>query len=218
MSDRGYISLKNKAFTELTEKKSVFYCTVSPVSTEEAASEFINSVKKKYSDATHNVYAYIIRESNITRFSDDGEPHGTAGIPVLDVLRKEGITDAAAVVTRYFGGTLLGAGGLVRAYTASAKSAVEKAGTVMWVRFASFYVKASYADYQKLTYLFKTSGVTVKNVEYAETVTAECRIEEEQFISIKADISETTNGKAELSQSEIRFLPKEKEFLPYENI
>lgn len=208
MNAESYKSLKNITFTKFIERKSVFYGSASPVSTEEEALEFVNSVRKKYSDATHNVYAYILRENNIARFSDDGEPHGTAGIPVLDVLRKEGITDAAVVVTRYFGGILLGAGGLVRAYTASAKSAVDKAGTALWVPFALFTVKTDYADYQKLTYLFKSSGVSVENAEYTDTVKAECRIEEEKLTDIKSKIFELTNGKAEFVNLGSHYMPK----------
>ncbi len=212
MTSDGYKSLKGKAFTEITEKKSVFYCSVAPVSSEEEALEFINSVRKKYSDATHNVYAYTLRSDNTTRFSDDGEPRGTAGIPVLNVLRKEGITDAAAVVTRYFGGTLLGAGGLVRAYTASAKSAVEKAGIAVWEKFVPFGVKISYADIQKLEYYFKTSGVGINSVAYTETVYAECFVEEDRFEAAAAAISELTGGKAEISRFESRYLTKDKTF------
>ena len=112
----------------MTERRSVFLGYASPVTTEEEALEFVAKIKKRHSDATHNVYAYILRGS-ISRFSDDGEPHGTAGLPVLEVLRKEDVTDAVIVVTRYFGGILLGAGGLVRAYSASARNASRLCGS-----------------------------------------------------------------------------------------
>ena len=125
-----YKTVQNHAETLLVEKKSKFYSNVCPVESEEEALEFLATIKKKYSDATHNVYAYIIDENNIFRYSDDGEPGGTAGMPVLDTIRKEGLVDVIVVVTRYFGGTLLGTGGLVHAYGASAKQGLIEAGIV----------------------------------------------------------------------------------------
>lgn len=107
----GYKTLRGPASAELTEKRSVFICRVRPVTTEAQALAFLAEVRKQCADARHNVYAYTIRENGIARFSDDGEPHGTAGLPTLDALRKRGIVDAAAVTTRYFGGVLLGTGG-----------------------------------------------------------------------------------------------------------
>ncbi|NLN55134.1 MAG: YigZ family protein [Clostridiales bacterium] len=208
--NQGYKSLKEAAFAEYVERKSVFYSTASPVFTEEEAIDLINSVKKKYSDATHNVYAYIIRENNISRYSDDGEPHGTAGIPVLDMLRKEGLTNVAVVVTRYFGGILLGTGGLVRAYTASAKLALDKGGIVFWLPHGCLKVNASYGDYQRLAYLFKTEGVIVKDIEYTDTVRAECLTEEQKLDRIIGLIPETTGGRAEIEILPSRYLPTDK--------
>lgn len=124
----GYKTLRGPASAELTEKRSVFICRVRPVTTEAQALAFLAEVRKQCADARHNVYAYTIRENGIARFSDDGEPHGTAGLPTLDALRKRGIVDAAAVTTRYFGGVLLGTGGLVRAYSQAAAMAVEPGG------------------------------------------------------------------------------------------
>ena len=112
-----YKTIRNAAEDEFVEKRSRFIGHALPVTTEEEALAFIAEMKSKYWDASHNVYAYILREGGIQRFSDDGEPQGTAGIPTLDVLRKEGLTDLVVVVTRYFGGILLGGGGLVRAYS-----------------------------------------------------------------------------------------------------
>ena len=123
-----YKTIKQRASDEFVEKKSRFIGYISPVSTEEEAIEFINEIRTKHRDATHNVYAYSLRAGQIKRASDDGEPQGTAGMPVLDVLQKEGIYNVLCVVTRYFGGTLLGTGGLVRAYSKSAKLALEAAG------------------------------------------------------------------------------------------
>lgn len=115
-----YTTLAGYGEDEFVEKRSRFIGYAAPVSTEAEAVAFVNSIRERHREATHNVYAYILREGQIKRYSDDGEPQGTAGIPVLDVLQKAGIVDAVVVVTRYFGGTLLGAGGLVRAYTEGA--------------------------------------------------------------------------------------------------
>ena len=126
---KKYKTILAQAEAEIVEKKSRFIATVRPVKTEEEARSFIDELKKKYWDATHNVFAYQIGERNeIQRFSDDGEPQGTAGMPVLNVLKGEDVKDAAIVVTRYFGGTLLGTGGLVRAYGKAAKEVLLSAG------------------------------------------------------------------------------------------
>lgn len=123
MKDR-YKTVKNMASAEISEKRSRFIASVKPVESEHEAVEFINELRKKYWDASHNVYAYIIEETGAMRYSDDGEPSGTAGMPVLDMLKKEGLTNTVVVVTRYFGGILLGTGGLVHTYSKSAKAGV----------------------------------------------------------------------------------------------
>ena len=119
-----YRTIRAAASAEFVEKRSRFIGYISPVTTQQDAIAFIDSIKSKHWDATHNVPAYIIRDGNICRFSDDGEPQGTAGMPILEVLRHENLTDCVCVVTRYFGGILLGAGGLCRAYTKAAKDAL----------------------------------------------------------------------------------------------
>ena len=118
-----YVTVEREAVDEFIEKKSRFIGSCRPVQTEEEALDFIAKLKSQYWDASHNVYAYILREGNIARFSDDGEPQGTAGIPVIDTLKKAGVVDAVVVATRYFGGILLGGGGLIRAYSHTASIA-----------------------------------------------------------------------------------------------
>ena len=205
----AYLSLFAPASAEFTERRSVFIGSAAPVSTEEEALEFINALRKKYADATHNVYAYALRRNNICRFSDDGEPHGTAGIPVLDVLRKEGITDAAVVVTRYFGGILLGAGGLVRAYTAAAKLAVESAGRAEWAKCAHFSVRTDYADHQKLSYYFRKNGIEVKDTAFSDNVVNECIVDNNRMPAVKEDITSLTNGRAVLELLADEFVKRE---------
>lgn len=179
----------------MTERRSVFLGYASPITTEEEALEFIAKIKKRHSDATHNVYAYILRGS-ISRFSDDGEPHGTAGLPVLEVLRKEDVTDAVIVVTRYFGGILLGAGGLVRAYSASAKLALDAAVVKECKPFVRFDITCDYGEYQKLGRLFELNGVKNAETEYGEGVCVTACCPEERYDALCVAVRDVTGGKA----------------------
>lgn len=140
-----YKTLRAPASDEFTEKRSRFIGYAQPVSTQVEAAAFIERIKKQHHDATHNVFAYLLREGQLERYSDDGEPQGTAGIPVLDVLRKQGVTNCAVVVTRYFGGILLGAGGLVRAYSHAAAIALGKAGIVTMAHCAILDIACDYS-------------------------------------------------------------------------
>ena len=167
----SYKTLRARADETFEEKKSIFIGHAAPVKTEEEALAFLAEIRSTYPDATHNVYAYVLRENGTTRYSDDREPQGTAGLPVLDVLRKSEITDAIVVVTRYFGGTLLGTGGLVRAYTQAAKLATEAGGVVTRAKLLILDMVCSYADYQKVTPLLAQEGIRVDNTEFGADVT-----------------------------------------------
>lgn len=192
--NKGYFTLKKSASDTLIEKRSEFIGYACPVKTEEEALEFVNSVKTKHADARHNVYAYRLREENITRFSDGGEPHGTAGLPVLDVLRKEELVDAAVVVTRYFGGILLGAGGLVRAYSAAAKLGVDAAGKIFLKPFAVFEMRLNYSVYQKLLKLMSDFKVKNLDSDFGEDVYLKVAIPEERFPLFAETLRESTNA------------------------
>ena len=146
----SYTTIKHSGGSTFEDRKSIFIGEALPVSTESDALDFIARVKKKYSDARHHVYAYVLRENSIMRFSDDKEPQGTAGMPVLDAIRKNGCTDAVIVVTRYFGGTLLGTGGLVRAYSSAATGAIRAANIITYDIYAILQITASYSDYQRI--------------------------------------------------------------------
>ena len=161
-----YVTLGKEGVSEFEMKKSVFIGHAAPVKTEEEALEYIAKYKKKYSDATHNVWAYLIKNGNLMRYTDDGEPSGTSGIPVLDIIRKGGFTDAVIVVTRYFGGTLLGTGGLVRAYSAAAKAAVDDAGLASFRTFDEIIVETDYQMYQKLKNYLKHPDIIVDETEF----------------------------------------------------
>lgn len=184
---------------EITEKKSRFIATVRPVESEEEAVNFINETKKKYWDARHNCSAFVIgKRQELTRCSDDGEPAGTAGRPMLDVLLKENIHNAAVVVTRYFGGVLLGTGGLVRAYQQATKAGLsaseiieKKDGTVLFIR-------TDYTGIGRLQYLFAQEKLTVMDTAYEADVLVKAVIPENDKKRIEKTIIEQTNGTAKL--------------------
>lgn len=194
---------------EITEKKSRFIANVVPVSSEEEAEEFIESMKKKYWDARHNCYAYIIGErGEIKRFSDDGEPGGTAGKPILEVLAGEGITNAAIVVTRYFGGTLLGTGGLVRAYGAAAKAGLSASAVINKIPGMRLSITTDYTGLGKLQYLLGQRGITVLDTVYTDKVEMEALVSLKEGAAVKAEITEGTNGQAVLQEGEPCYLAK----------
>lgn len=192
---RRRVTLAKEVSVEMEEQKSVFIGHAKPVSSEEEARAFIDAKKKEYHDATHNVYAYFLNGGAVARYSDDGEPQGTAGMPVLNVVKLSGATDLCVVVTRYFGGILLGAGGLVRAYSASAKQAIDEAGMAVFEDYAVMQVKVSYSDYQKLTVALDKLGASEDSCDFGEdvsVVTAIVRTREEE---IRQTVSELTYGR-----------------------
>ncbi|MBR6725453.1 MAG: YigZ family protein [Clostridia bacterium] len=199
-----YTTLSHHAEIEFVERKSVFYGNAAPVKTPEEAVEFVNSIRSKYPDATHNVYAYLIG-ANVTRFSDDGEPSGTAGMPVLDVIRKTGFTDAAIVVTRYFGGILLGAGGLVRAYSTTAKLAAEAAGIVSFEPFTTFCLRVNYSDYQRIDPILQRYDVRRDNSDFSNEVCLNLAIKKPQFEPLRDTLIESTAARALIDITGERF-------------
>lgn len=191
MSEK-YTTLEKEGYGEYTEKKSVFIAHALPVKTEEDAVGYIKKIRKDYSDASHNVYAYLLSEKNITRYSDDKEPSQTAGMPVLDVIRKGGFCDAAIVVTRYFGGTLLGTGGLVRSYTAAAAAAVADAHIVTYELFITAELCCGYSDYQKLIPLIASFEIKTDSSDFSSEVILSLAVYEplaEAFFEKAAEIS-----------------------------
>jgi uncharacterized YigZ family protein len=192
----GYKTIKGHAFAEYEEKKSVFIGSVARVESEEQAREFINSIKTKHREARHNVFVYSLgKNSEIQRYSDDGEPQGTGGIPVLEVVKKNNITDVVVVVTRYFGGVLLGAAGLVRAYSKAAALAVKEAGTIEKVNGVLFKIQIDYDLHGKIEYSFNKNNWQIENTEYSDKVTLSILCEKELVQTIKEAIMEITNNK-----------------------
>lgn len=190
-----YITVSKPAEVSFEEKKSVFIGNISPVKNEEDAVLFVNSIRKKYPDAKHNVYAYILRENSAMRYSDDKEPQGTAGLPVLNVMRKNNITDAAIVVTRYFGGILLGTGGLMRAYTEAAKNAVETAEICRATPVTVFRTECAYNDYQKLMPLISKNGAAVESADFADNVSLEISLESMKYDVFVSELTEISGGR-----------------------
>ena len=165
-----YITLKGDGSGEIEEKKSVFIGYARRVTTEEDAVSFIKEIKSKHYDARHNVSAYLLADRMTMRYSDDGEPQGSAGVPVLECIKKTGVTDACVVVTRYFGGILLGVGGLVRAYTKAAGLAIEDAGIARYEAFSEIMLSCSYSDYQKVNFELSSIGAKIDYTDYADNV------------------------------------------------
>ncbi|MBY2229818.1 YigZ family protein [Clostridioides difficile] len=167
----NYRTLHEFGTDEIMIEKSIFIGYAKPIKSEEEALEFINEIKKKHKDATHNVWAYTVgKNMNIQRYSDDGEPQGTAGIPTLEVIKKEDLRDVAVVVTRYFGGTKLGAGGLVRAYTKGAKLGLEAGKIIYKVMYQEVKVKIDYTQLGKVQNELMNLGYFIKDTVYEDNV------------------------------------------------
>ncbi|MEG0894169.1 MAG: YigZ family protein [Oscillospiraceae bacterium] len=188
-----------KAFTfdEFIEKKSRFIGYISPCKTIADATEFIEKINKKHYDASHNCYAYKVGEYK--KFSDNGEPSGTAGMPILDVIEKKGLSDVCIVVTRYFGGIMLGAGGLVRAYSHAAVLSVEQAEIVEFVPCYKVGIQCDYAMYNSITYIFPNYRLKILDTQYTENIYIEIIINKEDFDKFDKTITDITNGQANIS-------------------
>lgn len=190
-----YKTIAERCEARFIEKKSEFIGYLAPVETEEQAVEFINEIRAMHRKATHNCYAYILRENSAARHSDDGEPSGTAGVPIYEVLRKEELTDVVCVVTRYFGGVLLGAGGLVRAYTRSAKDAVDAARIKIMALAEQLELSVDYSLYGRLPQIFAEHDVRVLSEEFADHVAITLNVRDELSDKLKDKLIDSCNGK-----------------------
>lgn len=198
-----YRMLSKGAQAELVEKKSRFIATIRPVSSEEEAVAFIEEMKKKYYDARHNCSAFVIgSKGELTRSSDDGEPSGTAGRPMLEVLTGSGIRNIAVVVTRYFGGVLLGTGGLVRAYSGAVKMALEQCETIMRRYGVQMLIKTDYNGVGKIQYLLGSKDVVIQDSVYAADVQMTVLVPIEEYDRLCKELVETTNGRVGLEEVE----------------
>ncbi len=195
----NYFTIERPASSSFTEKKSEFIGYIAPVKTNDEAVAFINQIKAMHRKARHNVYAYILREDNISRYSDDGEPQGTAGIPVLEVLQKRRLTDVCLVVTRYFGGILLGGGGLLRAYSHAASIACDAAHIMDMRLCRHLKIETDYNLYGKISYILPNFNIITVNSDFADTVTLEILVMSERLDALKKELTEVTNGSANVT-------------------
>lgn len=201
MSDlqTGYKVVYTGAEGEIIEKKSRFIATVRPVESEEEAVSFINEMKKKYWDARHNCSVFVIGKNNeLTRCSDDGEPAGTAGRPMLDVLLREEIHNVAVVVTRYFGGVLLGTGGLVRAYQKATQEGLAASCIIEKMEGISLDIHTDYNGLGKLQYIFAQNSITIIDTEYTADVIIHAMVPIEKKDFLEKAITEATSGTAKI--------------------
>lgn len=189
-----YKTIAERCEARFIEKKSEFIGYLAPVETEEQAVEFINEIRSMHRKATHNCYAYILRDNSAARHSDDGEPSGTAGVPIYEVLRKEGLTDVVCVVTRYFGGVLLGAGGLVRAYTHGAKDAVDTAKIKVMALAEQLELSVEYSLYGRLPQIFAEFDVRVISEDFADHVKILLYVREELAEKLRKKLIDCCNG------------------------
>ena len=191
---------------EFVEKRSSFLGHVRYVETEDEAKAFVTEMKKKFYDARHNCWCYIIKDGAV-RYSDDGEPQGTAGIPMLEVLKREGVTNVVCVVTRYFGGVLLGTGGLLRAYTKSAKDALDAAGICVVRRWVKAEIACSYAMLERLKTECTASGGVVADIEYSADVCLKLLLPEDKADAFSQRTADVTAGASELEITGEEFKP-----------
>lgn len=197
----AYKTIKNRACADFVERKSQFIGNIAPVKTSEEAVNFINEIRSQHRKATHNVYAYVLREGNTTRYSDDGEPSGTAGMPVLDVLLKEGLTDVCVVATRYFGGILLGGGGLVRVYSHTSKIAVEASEIMVMCNCFKFSAQMDYNLYGKVSYVLPDYDVKVTKTDFLDNVKMEFLVKSELSDKLSKKLTDICNGQISLCKS-----------------
>lgn len=190
----SYKTVKGEASASFTEKKSEFIGHIAPVKTNDEANMFINKIKSQNRKAKHNVYAYILREQNITRYSDDAEPQGTGGVPVLEVLQKEGLCDVCVVVTRYFGGILLGTGGLTRAYSKGCKLAVEAAEIMEMHRSYEVNIAIDYNMYGKISAILPEFETKIISSDFGEDVTLKLLVKSEKVKALSDKLTDAASG------------------------
>lgn len=195
----NYFTVSDTASNSYIEKKSEFIGYIAPVKSNDEAVAFIDKIRSMHRKARHNVYAYILREDNISRYSDDGEPQGTAGVPVLEVLQKKGLTDVCLVVTRYFGGILLGGGGLLRAYSHTASITCDSAHIMDMRSCRRLVIETGYDLYGKINYILPQFDIITVNSDFADTVKLEILVMSEKLDALLSELTDATNGSANIT-------------------
>lgn len=202
-----YKTVSQCATGEITEKKSRFIANVFPVETEDEAVLLLEKMRKKYSDARHNVYAYVIKEGGLARYSDDGEPAQTAGLPVMELIKKNGLCNILVVVTRYFGGILLGTGGLVHAYTKAAKEGILAAKPCEMVLCKEVFIECDYTVFARLQSKIISMGFEGLEPVYTENVTLKVFVPEASAADFEAKITDFTDARAKISFGKSDYFP-----------
>lgn len=214
----SYVTIRNFGEDRFIEKKSEFIGYAKRCESEEEAKAFVQEIKDMHKQATHNCWAYTIGEKmNIQRYSDDGEPQGTAGIPILEVLKKSNVTDCAILVTRYYGGILLGAGGLTRAYTKGASIALKSGGVVEKVKGLNLIIKLDYDLLGKVQYTCIQNNWYIENTEYTDKVVVNILVESDKALEIENEMTKISNGKIIMERTQEGIYFKEENRL-YKNI
>lgn len=206
----SFLTVLSEETSEYVEKRSRFIATLRHCETEQQATDFINEMRSKYWDAKHNVFAYSLKQGGLCRFSDDGEPHGTAGKPMLDVVLGSGITDVAVVVTRYFGGVLLGTGGLVRAYSKATQDVLQKSQVYIMLPCTSFRIECEYTDHSKLVNLISSFEGNIDNTEYTEKIAVDFSLKDEFISDFSKKLSEIFSARLNLNEMGTKLTPFKK--------
>ncbi len=201
-----YLSILEESTAEITEKKSKFIGHIKPVTRESQANEYLRNIRERYWDARHNVYAYALKTNFKSKASDDGEPHGTAGIPILEVIKKNNLFDVMIIVTRYFGGILLGTGGLTRAYSQCASLAIQNAKTVNYKLCSCFELFCNYDQLNKIKNIICTSHAKIDGTVFLENVKVNFHVPSQDADLLKKKLLEVTCGHSNLKFIEEKFL------------
>ena len=206
-----YTTLRGEGHGELEDRRSVFLSHAAPVRTEEEALAFVKAQQKEFSDATHNVWAFRLGADTVARYSDDGEPQGSSGMPTLEAIRHTGATDAVVVVTRYFGGILLGAGGLTRAYAKAAKDALDNAGKARMQPFSVLLLECPYPMFERIKLLIEGHEGRIESSDYGAAVTLTFLLPVQKTADFSAALTELSGGQMSAEEVEQRFLPGARE-------
>ncbi|GAA6113463.1 MAG: YigZ family protein [Apilactobacillus sp.] len=212
--ENDYLTIKQDGINEIDIKKSQFICSIARVETEEEAISFINQVKDEHKKATHNCHAYVLGlDDSIQRASDNGEPSGTAGVPILEAIKNIGVHNVAAVVTRYFGGIKLGAGGLIRAYSNATTQAIEHVGVVKKVLQTEITISVDYKSFDSLNYQLEENNENIIDTIYTDKVSIVVAVDNDRIDSFKASVVELLNGRVEMTDGAEKYF--EIDFDPY---
>ena len=206
--DKSYTTARCEATDSYEEKKSVFYGFIKPIEEEEEALEFIERIRRDMPNMRHVCYAYVNRVGNVVRFSDDHEPQGTAGMPILEVIRREGLTGVVIAVARYFGGVLLGAGGLTRAYGKAAKLALDAAGKATFVLYSEVEISADYSAFQKLSYEISKMGLEAYDIKYEAEISCRILVTENELEALTSKVLDVTAGRGNVKAVGERYAPE----------